>query len=146
MKHARDIFSGPGAKNAERAEVARLGSAESGVESALMHAIADARQTAERENKTTAAIEAVQQASQSLRAAEQRCSDLKDRLEDVTERSRAEAEAALVRLREAEAETAAERARAASAEQRLRNAEERLGQIMQVIAEELAGTRTAARE
>ena len=146
MKHARDIFSGPGAKNGEPAELARLGSAESRVQSALMNAIADATQTAERENKTTAAIEAVQQASQSLRAAEQRCRELEDRLEDVIERSRAESEAAEARLGQVEAEAVSERARAASAEQRLREAEERLGQIMQVIAEELAGTRTAARQ
>jgi len=116
MKHARDIFSGPGEKNGGPAELARLGSAESRVQSALMNAIADATQTAERENKTTAAIEAVQQASQSLRAAAQRCRDLEDRLEHVIERSRAESEATQARLGEVEAEAVSERARAASAE------------------------------
>ena len=78
-------------------------------------------------------------AGDALRASELRVSDLKAGLEALSERATRELAAASARIKELEATVASEAARADSAEQKQQEAEERLAEFVDVLAEEFNG-------
>jgi hypothetical protein len=80
-----------------------------------------------------ATMEGVRRVAESLRAAEQRASDLQAGLQSLTERARREIGAAEERVRAADERTQA-------AEERARAAEERLAQMMELIQREFASS------
>jgi small-conductance mechanosensitive channel len=81
----------------------------------------------------------IRSAADALRASELRVSDLKAGLEALSERATRELAAAGARIKELEGMAAAEAARADAAEQKRQEAEERLAEFVDVLAEEFDG-------
>ena len=98
----------------------------------------EAESVAAREQRTSDAIERVRAVAADLRASDERIADLEAGLEAIRDRARRDLRAAQERAEQAEARITVEAARADAAELRAREAEERLGEIMAVIQQELA--------
>ena len=110
---------------------------------ALRRAIGDTKENeagsvAAREQRTSDAIDRVRGVAADLRASDERIADLEAGLEAIRDRARRDLRAAQERAEQAETRVAVEAARADAAELRAREAEERLGEIMAVIQQELA--------
>jgi len=101
------------------------------------------RSPAEREQRAADAIVRVREVADYLRASDERIGDLQAGLEAIRERARRDIRAAQERSEQAEARVSAEAERADAAEARAREAEERLGEIMAVIEQELRAGRAA---
>jgi chromosome segregation ATPase len=101
------------------------------------------RSPAERQQQTSDSIDRIREVADYLRASDERIGDLQAGLEAIRERARREIRAAQERSEQAEARVSAEAARADAAEARAREAEERLGEIMVVIEQELRAGRAA---